>query len=107
MPYIHERKQFGQAIGEFQLVQARSPTCMSDECVQGLCLLRRQGCRPRRDHARGRGRRILYGRNATKMALDAVQLLGVQCYINDYPTDVICATPSSMNRAAPARSGAC
>jgi isovaleryl-CoA dehydrogenase len=58
-----------------------------DERLQGLCLRRRQGLRPRRDHAQGRRRRILYAaEKATQVALDAIQLLGGNGYINDYPT---------------------
>ena len=89
MPYVHERKQFGQPIGEFQLVQGKlADMYVDDERLQGLCLRRRQGLRPRRDHPRGRRRRhpLSPPRRRRRCALDAIQLLGGNGYINDYPT---------------------
>ena len=58
LPYVHERKQFGEPIGTFQLVQGKIAdmyTTMNASRAYVLC--GGQGLRPRRDHARGRGRR--------------------------------------------------
>ena len=88
MPYVHERKQFGKAIGEFQLVQGKlADMYVSDECLQGLCLF--GGARPA-IAARRRARMppapsSIAAENATRIALDAIQLLGGNGYINDYP----------------------
>jgi len=50
----------------------------------------------------------MHRKKATQCALDAIQLLGGNGYINDYPTGGCCATPSSMKSApAPVKSGAC
>ena len=50
MPYVHERKQFGQPIGEFQLMQGKlADMYVDDERLPGLCLRGGQGLRPRRD----------------------------------------------------------
>lgn len=87
-PYIHDRKQFGQAIGEFQLVQgkiadmyARMNACRSYlYTVAAAC---DRGQTTRKDAAAV----ILYcAENATQTALDAIQLLGGNGYINEYPT---------------------
>lgn len=87
-PYVHDRKQFGQAIGEFQLVQgkladmyARMNACRSYlYTVAAAC---DRGQTTRKDAAAV----ILYcAENATQSALDAIQLLGGNGYINEYPT---------------------
>ena len=58
LPYVHERKQFGQPIGSFQLMQGKlADMYVAHERGAGLCLCRGQGLRPRRDDAQGRGRR--------------------------------------------------
>ena len=53
-----------------------------------VCVRRGESLRPGRDHARGRGRRhsLIAAEKATLVALDAIQLLGGNGYINDYPT---------------------
>lgn len=87
-PYIHDRKQFGEPIGRFQLVQgkiadmyARMNACRSYlYAVAAAC---DRGETTRKDAAAV----ILYcSENATQMSLDAIQLLGANGYINDYPT---------------------
>lgn len=88
MPYIHERKQFGQSIGEFQLVQGK----MADMYVRmnatrayvyAVAKACDRGETTRKDAAGA----ILYAaESATQMALDAIQLLGGNGYINEYPT---------------------
>jgi len=87
-PYIHERKQFGQYIGEFQLVQGkmadmytRMNACRSYlYAVASAC---DRGETTRKDAA---GVILYCAENATQVALDAIQLLGGNGYINDYPT---------------------
>ena len=89
IPYVHERKQFGQPIGSFQTDagQARRHV-RHDERRQGLRLCGGAGLRRRPHHARGRRRRDPLRRRerATEVALDAIQCLGGNGYINDYPT---------------------
>ena len=55
LPYIHERKQFGQPIGEFQLMQGKLADMYTTmNAARGLRLRRRASLRPRRDDAQGR-----------------------------------------------------
>ena len=88
LPYVHERKQFGQAIGEFQLVQGKIADMYvgMNACkayVYAVAKACDRGETTREDSAGA----ILYAaEKATKLALDAVQLLGGNGYINDYPT---------------------
>lgn len=88
VPYIHDRKQFGKAIGEFQLMQAKVADMYAITnasraylyAVAGAC---DRGETSRKDAAAV----ILYtAENATKCALEAIQALGGNGYINDYPT---------------------
>jgi isovaleryl-CoA dehydrogenase len=88
LPYIHERKQFGQAIGEFQLVQGKvADMYVTMNAAKAYVYAVAKACdrgETTREDAAGA---ILYAaENATKMALDAIQLLGGNGYINDYPT---------------------
>src|SRR5712675_2208495 len=88
IPYIHDRKQFGQAIGEFQLIQGKVAdmytvmnACKSYVYAVGKACDR--GQTTRKDAAGA----ILYAaEKATAVALDAIQILGGNGYINDYPT---------------------
>ena len=88
VPYVHERKQFGQSIGEFQLVQGKLAdmyTTMnaSKSYVYAVAKACDRGQTSRKDAAGA----ILYAaEKATLVALDAIQLLGGNGYINDYPT---------------------
>ncbi len=88
VPYVHERKQFGQAIGEFQLVQGKVAdmyTTMSacKAYVYAVAAACDRGQTTRKDAAGA----ILYSaEKATLCALDAIQLLGGNGYINEYPT---------------------
>ena len=88
VPYIHDRKQFGKSIGEFQLVQGKVAdmyTQMNAARAYVLCrlLVHVTAVRTTRKDAAGA---ILYSAElATKMALDAIQLLGGNGYINEYP----------------------
>ena len=88
VPYVHERKQFGQPIGEFQLVQGKLADMYTtmNACkayVYAVAKACDRGQTTRKDAAGA----ILYAaEKATLMALDAIQLLGGNGYINDYPT---------------------
>jgi len=88
MPYVHERKQFGQPIGEFQLMQGKIAdmyTTMnaSRAYVYAVAKACDRGETTRKDAAGA----ILYAaEKATWMALEAIQALGGNGYINDYPT---------------------
>ncbi|MGB3726740.1 MAG: isovaleryl-CoA dehydrogenase [Glaciecola sp.] len=87
-PYIHDRTQFGQSIGEFQLVQGKVAdmyTQMNAARAYVYAVARScdRGETTRKDAAGA----ILYSAElATKMALDAIQLLGGNGYINEYAT---------------------
>ena len=88
IPYIHERKQFDQPIGTFQLVQGKiADMYVSMNASRAYVYAVAQSCdrgETTREDAAGA---ILYAaENATKMALDAIQLLGGNGYINEYPT---------------------
>ncbi len=88
VPYIHERKQFGQSIGEFQLMQGKIADMYValNACrayVYAVASACDRGETTRKDAAGC----ILYSAEmATKLALEAIQTLGGNGYINDYPT---------------------
>jgi isovaleryl-CoA dehydrogenase len=88
IPYVHQRRQFGQAIGEFQLVQGKLADMYTtmNACKAYVYTVAKacdRGETARKDAAGA----ILYAaEKATQVALDAVQLLGGNGYINDYPT---------------------
>jgi isovaleryl-CoA dehydrogenase len=87
-PYIHERRQFGQPIGEFQLVQGKvADMYVGMNACKAYVYAVAKACdrgETTREDAAGA---ILYAaEHATRIALDAVQLLGGNGYINDYPT---------------------
>ena len=88
VPYIHERKQFGQSIGEFQLVQGKIADMYTtlNACrayVYTVAKACDRGETTRKDAA---GVILYAAEKATQMALDAIQLLGGNGYINEYPT---------------------
>jgi isovaleryl-CoA dehydrogenase len=88
MPYVHDRKQFGKPIGEFQLMQGKIAdmyTVMNaaKSYVYTVAKACDRGQTTRKDAAGA----ILYAaEKATWMALEAIQALGGNGYINDYPT---------------------
>ncbi|WP_370259403.1 isovaleryl-CoA dehydrogenase [Idiomarina sp.] len=88
VPYIHDRNQFGKAIGEFQLVQGKvadmyTRTNAARAYVYAVAQSCDRGETTRKDAAGA----ILYAAElATQLALDAIQLLGGNGYINEYPT---------------------
>ncbi|KAG8225662.1 hypothetical protein J437_LFUL006686 [Ladona fulva] len=86
--YVHVRKQFGQRIGEFQLIQSKIADMYTtlSACRSYLYSVARscdKGSVSRKDCA---GVILYLGEKATQMALDAIQCLGGNGYINDYPT---------------------
>ena len=88
IPYVHERKQFGEPIGTFQLVQGKLADMYtvlnaSRAYVYAVAKACDRGQTTRKDAA---GAILFAAENATKVALDAIQLLGGNGYINDYPT---------------------
>jgi isovaleryl-CoA dehydrogenase len=88
VPYVRERKQFGQPIGEFQLVQGKladmySTMSAARAYVYAVAAACDRGQTTRKDAA---GCILYSAEKATQMALDAIQLLGGNGYINDYPT---------------------
>ena len=88
IPYVHQRKQFDAPIGTFQLVQGKLADMYTtmNACKAYVYAVARacdRGETARKDAAGA----ILYAsEKATQIALDAVQLLGGNGYINDYPT---------------------
>jgi Acyl-CoA dehydrogenases len=93
VPYIHERKQFGQPIGEFQLIQGKIADMYTalQACRAYLYAVGKNLDRLGAGHVR-QGRKdcaavILYcAEKATWMAGEGVQILGGNGYINEYPT---------------------
>jgi isovaleryl-CoA dehydrogenase len=87
LPYLHERKQFNQPIGSFQIMQAKLADMyvnmnaakayvytVARACDQGRCT--------REDSA---GAILFAAEKATQMALETIQCLGGNGYTNDYP----------------------
>ncbi|SDO69018.1 isovaleryl-CoA dehydrogenase [Halomonas shengliensis] len=88
VPYVHERKQFNQSIGEFQLVQGKIADMYTtlNACRAYLYAVA-AGCDRGQTSRKDAAGVILYcAEKATQVALDAIQLLGGNGYINEYPT---------------------
>ncbi len=88
VPYIHDRKQFGKSIGEFQLIQGKiadmySQMNASKAYLYAVASACDRGEATRKDAA---GVILYCAERATQMALDAIQILGGNGYINDYST---------------------
>lgn len=88
VPYIHERKQFGKSIGEFQLVQGKIADMYTEmNAARAYVYTVARACDRGQTTRKDAAGAILYAaERATKIALDAIQLLGGNGYINDYPT---------------------
>ncbi len=88
VPYVHEREQFGQPIGEFQLMQGKLAdmyTTMNASKAYVYAVAR--ACDADRTTRKDAAGAILYSaERATWMALEAIQCLGGSGYINEYPT---------------------
>jgi isovaleryl-CoA dehydrogenase len=88
LPYVHERKQFGEPIGTFQLVQGKIADMYvlmnaAKAYVYSVARACDRGETTREDAA---GAILFAAESATKIALDAIQLLGGNGYINEFPT---------------------
>jgi isovaleryl-CoA dehydrogenase len=88
LPYVHDRKQFDTPIGEFQLVQGKLADIYtrlnaSRAYVYAVARACDRGQTTRKDAA---GAILFSAEAATQVALDAIQLLGGNGYINEYPT---------------------
>jgi isovaleryl-CoA dehydrogenase len=88
VPYVHEREQFGQPIGEFQLIQGKLADMYTKmNASKAYVYAVAKACDRERTTRKDAAGAILYSaERATEMALDAVQILGGNGYINDYPT---------------------
>ncbi len=91
VPYLHDRRQFGQAIGEFQLMQGKIADMYTTwQATRAYVYAVGQAC-DRGDHARtlrkdAAGAILYSAEKATWMAGEAIQALGGVGYTNDYPT---------------------
>lgn len=87
VPYIHDRKQFGQSIGEFQLVQGKVADMYTQmNAARAYVYTVARSCDRGETTRKDAAGAILYSAElATKLALDAIQLLGGNGYINEYP----------------------
>jgi isovaleryl-CoA dehydrogenase len=88
LPYVHERKQFGQAIGEFQLMQGKLADMYTTfSACRAYVYAVAKACDSGRTTRKDAAGAILYAaEKATWMALEAIQCLGGNGYINDYAT---------------------
>ncbi|NYT83274.1 isovaleryl-CoA dehydrogenase [Alcaligenaceae bacterium] len=93
VPYVHERKQFGQAIGEFQLIQGKMADLYTTlQASRAFCYavgrnLDKLGSQHVRQVRKDCAAVILYAaEKATWMAGEGIQILGGNGYINEYPT---------------------
>jgi isovaleryl-CoA dehydrogenase len=88
LPYVHERKQFGQAIGEFQLMQGKIADMYTTmNAAKSYVYTVAKACDRGRTTRKDAAGAILYAaEKATWMTLEAIQVLGGNGYINDYPT---------------------
>ncbi|WP_218353588.1 isovaleryl-CoA dehydrogenase [Alteromonas lipotrueiana] len=88
VPYIHEREQFGQSIGQFQLVQGKVADMYTQmNAARAYVYTVARSCDRGETTRKDAAGAILYSAElATKMALDAIQLLGGNGYVNEYAT---------------------
>ncbi|MGL4729867.1 MAG: isovaleryl-CoA dehydrogenase [Bosea sp. (in: a-proteobacteria)] len=88
IPYVHERKQFGQPIGQFQLVQGKLADMYvtMNACKAYVYAVNKACDRGETTREDAAGAILIAAEKATLIALDAIQLLGGNGYINDYAT---------------------
>jgi isovaleryl-CoA dehydrogenase len=88
LPYIHDRKQFGQAIGEFQLMQGKIADMYADlNASRAYLYAVARACDMGQDSRKDAAAVILFtAEKSTQMALQAIQALGGNGYTNEYPT---------------------
>ncbi len=87
VPYVHERKQFGQPIGTFQLIQGKLADMYTRmNASRAYVYAVAQACDAGKTTRKDAAGAILYAaESATQLALDAIQILGGNGYINEYP----------------------
>ena len=87
IPYVHERKQFGEPIGSFQLMQGKLADmyAAASSCAAYVYAVARACDAGRTTRADAAGCILLTSERATQMALEAIQALGGNGYINDFP----------------------
>jgi isovaleryl-CoA dehydrogenase len=87
VPYVHERRQFGEPIGSFQLMQGKLADMYTaaSSCSAYVYAVARACDAGRTTRADAAGCILLASERATQMALEAIQSLGGNGYINDYP----------------------
>jgi isovaleryl-CoA dehydrogenase len=88
LPYIRDRKQFGKSIGEFQLIQGKvADMYVKMNAAKAYVYAVAKACDAGRTARKDAAGAILFAaETATQLALDAIQILGGNGYINDYPT---------------------
>ena len=88
VPYVHQREQFGQPIGEFQLIQAKLADMYTSlsACQSYVYAVARAADRGETNRKDAAGCLLFAAERATQVALQAVQTLGGNGYINDFPT---------------------
>ncbi len=88
IPYVHERKQFGQSIGEFQLMQGKLADMYADlNACRAYLYAVAAACDRGEESRKDAAAVILFtAEKATQMALQAIQALGGNGYTNEYPT---------------------
>jgi len=87
LPYVHERKQFGEPIGGFQLMQAKLADMytMTNACRAYVYAVAQACDRGRTTRMDAASAILLASEQATQMALQVIQALGGNGYINDFP----------------------
>jgi len=88
LPYVHERKQFGKAIGEFQIMQGKIADMYTElNASRAYLYAVARACDLGQDSRKDAAAVILFtAEKATQMALQAIQALGGNGYTNEYPT---------------------
>ncbi len=87
LPYVHDRKQFGQAIGEFQLMQGKLADMYTamNSCRAYVYAVAQAADREQTTRFDAAGCILVAAEKATWMASEAIQVLGANGYINEYP----------------------
>jgi len=88
VPYLHERKQFGRPIGEFQLMQGKlADMYVTMNTARAYVYAVAAACDRGETNRKDAAGCVLYSaERATELALQAIQVLGGNGYINDFPT---------------------
>ena len=88
IPYIHDREQFGQSIGEFQFIQGKVADMYTELMASRAFLYAvAKACDRGQNSRKDAAAVILFvSEKATQMALQAIQILGGNGYINEFPT---------------------